>query len=1330
MMTAYKKQGKRVIAAFLAICMALAFMPLNVKAAEPSDSIYEVSEGTPTDANADKITTETAVANTDKITTETVDANTDKTTETIDASTDKITTETEAASVDEATTETEAASAVKAAKKAAAINAVSEANQQLEGLASLKICTQYTPNSASVILRNETDTYETKNVFSTEVKEYNLGFINDNYTNLYFKVTPYTGYDTITIYYGDGQKKEIKNVKATSETAIFAPCVLAGKNTFTIEASGTGKATVTYTFHLDMIPTLTGLTFDTGEYEQFTDKTFSYNDFEYTLTIPEGADSVIFQAVPRKDNYTVTYNDASSSAVATQGVDKVLVKVSVGEGADKLENTYTVHFDKKQSTGFKVNTIPEDAVVMVYDKNGRPLKKTDGGYEGLFSTGDYSYTVTKTGYIGVSGDVPAAGGEINVTLDKASENQPQEVETQWKNFRDSDVNMGITDAETPINAEETELLWAKKLGSGWGNAPSVQIIVDDALIVMAGANLYKLDLKTGEILAQAAMVAAPNWGYTPPAYANGMIFCPLTGGVIQAFDAKTLDSLWIYKDGLGGQSLSPITYTDGYIYTGFWNSETRDANYVCISVTDEDTTRGNEDKLATWKHTQAGGFYWAGSVAVGDYVIVGTDDGTSGTSGNASLYSFKKETGEIVSRLVLEGMGDQRSSMAYDSTTGRVYFTTKGGYLCSAKVDASGNLLQLKSVNYNAQSTSTPIVYKGKVYFATGSGISSTGSSGNVVVADAETLEMYYAVGLKGYPQCSLLLSTAYEQATGYIYLYSSYNNTPGGISMIKVKPEATTADEAELVELYDAKGYEQYCITSIICDKDGTLYYKNDSANVMAVGVLAYVKVINKIVNLGDVNLESEAAIIKAEEAYEKLDEEEKAKITNYSTLVNARQIFETLRAEKNAGDMDALISAIGSVTLESEAAIIEAEEAYEKLTAAEKELVKAYDILQAARKEYDRLKEEEKNKPSVPTPPTAEEKNPEEDLPTTEEKSPTEEQPPITEEEKPVVDLPKAEDKVPSESEGSSNVKRPGGITIGGNLVKADNKSDNKQESKIEESVQKTDAAVSGANSESRATQFTNRAVDSLGKELKRIVQGEVEEITAEEMDTAIALYNEYSMLTEAEQAEVENYEDLQQVFEIIGTINHRDASSGIDIDGLQWYYKLNVYERALDNSVIDRLAQIPNKDMKELCSYNISITDLIKDESYDFADGITVRIPKPDMQGYTNAFVVCHADSGETAMKCNVIALSTVPVPSTSKGTEATIIKCDEVDGYLTFTAYENANYTVIGTNADYEQLINGATANSENGMIWILITIGALSMAGLVVVIIKRKKSEHE
>ncbi len=54
---------------------------------------------------------------------------------------------------------------------------------------------------------------------------------------------------------------------------------------------------------------------------------------------------------------------------------------------------------------------------------------------------------------------------------------------------------------------------------------------------------------------------------------------------------------------------------------------------------------------------------------------------------------------------------------------------------------------------------------------------------------------------------------------------------------MLKLKADAKTADEVEKVEIYDAAGYSQYCISSVICGTDGTLYYKNDSGNILAVG-------------------------------------------------------------------------------------------------------------------------------------------------------------------------------------------------------------------------------------------------------------------------------------------------------------------------------------------------------------------------------------------------------------------------------------------------------------------------------------------------------------
>lgn len=261
--------------------------------------------------------------------------------------------------------------------------------------------------------------------------------------------------------------------------------------------------------------------------------------------------------------------------------------------------------------------------------------------------------------------------------------------------------------------------------------------------------------------------------------------------------------MWVYKDPLGGQSLSPITYSDGYIYTGFWNKEDADANYVCLSVTDEDPSKTDESKLATWRFTHKGGFYWAGSVAIGDTLVLGTDDGTSSYNQASKLYSVNKYTGEVISDCDL--VGDQRSTIAYDKESGRVYGTTKAGHLFSAAIDTkTGKLSDLKDEDYKAQSTSTPVVYKGKVYFATGSGISTSGSNGNLVVAEADTLKMDYVIGLKGYPQSSLLMSTAYEESTGYIYLYSTYNMTPGGVSMVKTKPDNTKAEGAELTEIYD----------------------------------------------------------------------------------------------------------------------------------------------------------------------------------------------------------------------------------------------------------------------------------------------------------------------------------------------------------------------------------------------------------------------------------------------------------------------------------------------------------------------------------------------
>lgn len=823
-------------------------------------------------------------------------------------------------------------------------------------LQSLLIHTSYSPTEATVLLKNPGETYKTEVVFQKEVRSYTLAAQTDGVTQLRFRAKPEEDSAKVILYYGEGQSKDITWKSGSSK---WADLLVPGKNEFRLEVQpeeGSKTKKGVYYFSVDVVPTLTDLRLFEGKTPYDLNKTFSPTEKEYTVILPEDLDTVKIEADPAKTGYEMKYDGEASSTVDLRGKDKITVSVATSEEKDALTETYTLNLQRAPRKAVQFEVSPKDALVKVYDEKGRAVEPDETGtYQGLFGVKTYTYSITKYGYITKQGPIPAEGGVLTVSLEKVSGNRLPEVDAYWKNFRGSDSNMAITDVRLPIDTENINLKWNKKLGSGWSAAPSVQIIVDNALIVMAGNVIYKLDLRTGEILAQGNMVGSPSFGYTPPTYAEGMIFAPLGNGTIQAFNAKTLESVWVYRDALGGQSLSPIAYEDGYIYTGFWNGETRDANFVSISVTDEDSENTREAKEASWKYTHKGGFYWAGAVVVGDTVIVGSDDGTSGFGGTSTLFSFHQFTGEVIS--ALEIVGDQRSAIAYEKESGRIYFTTKNGYLYRADVDpVTGVLTNLHGVDHKAQSTATPVVYKNRVYVGVGSGISSSGSSGNLLVADAESLEMIYAVGLKGYPQNAVLLTTAYEKETGSIYLYSTYNALPGGISMIKADPNATSGEDAKLIELYDAAGFAQYNLTGIIHDARGTLFYKNDSGNVLAVGVPEALGVIKLIDAVGDVTLDSKDALIIARNAYEAMYEEEKAQVTNYEVLVQKEKAYRELILHHVHG----LIEKIGEVSLKSESQILLAREAYDSLTAEEKEGIKTLEVLLDAERSLALLKKE----------------------------------------------------------------------------------------------------------------------------------------------------------------------------------------------------------------------------------------------------------------------------------------------------------------------------------------------------------------------------------
>ena len=421
----------------------------------------------------------------------------------------------------------------------------------------------------------------------------------------------------------------------------------------------------------------------------------------------------------------------------------------------------------------------------------------------------------------------------------------------------------MVNAPVPASDEQAMLSWATQLGEGYGaDACGCPILVDGCLYTYARSTLYKVDAVSGQVLATGAMDHSSSFAINTPTYAEGMIFVGLSDGTIQAFDAVTLRSVWIYRDPLKGQPNSPIVYHDGYLYTGFWNGEEKDANYVCLSVTDEDPTRGDEAKLATWTYTSKGGFYWAGAYVCDTAVVVPTDDGANGyVTGHARLLSLSPKTGFLRDAVTMAEPGDLRSAVTYDN--GQCYFTSKGGYFyrIGLRDDGTfepGSLRGLKLYNYAndaanpAMSTSTPTVYNGRAYV----GVSGVGqfkaySGHNITVIDLVSWRIAYTVRTQGYPQTSALLTTAYEAETGYVYVYFFDNFTPGKLRLLRDQPGQTAPDvttpetivaggqtvtyDTAPVLFTPSGAQQQYAICSPITDESGTIYFKNDSAFLMA---------------------------------------------------------------------------------------------------------------------------------------------------------------------------------------------------------------------------------------------------------------------------------------------------------------------------------------------------------------------------------------------------------------------------------------------------------------------------------------------------------------
>lgn len=720
---------------------------------------------------------------------------------------------------------------------------VNEAKPGESDLSGMLVYNGTVANNTTVILKNADDSYTTTNVFEWNKYEYDLGTVTDSSNQLRFKLKLPTGAKA-TLHYTDlSGNPATKDATKSSSNAAWISCLKPGKNTVKVVITPPAGSTVgekTYTINVNCQPSLTALALSANGNEAYLNPAFKNSVYDYSADISAAIETVLVTATPKDASCTVTYNGQTDSNVDIKDTDTIVVRVE----KDGIYSEYTIKLNKKTAYTVKFETYPANAIVRLQDPKKAILSpNADGVYENLLPDTDYTWVVTCKGYVTKTGtlNTPAqlTNGVLSVILSAAPASNLPDYSGEWPTFRNSKNNNALTNTVTPDSAATAELKWVKKYGTGWSASTSIPIIVNNNVYFIMGSKIIRADKATGDVLREGTLKGSAGFSTNSLVYAEGMVFAQVGNGVIQAFNADTLESLWV-TEAIGGQTISPITYYNGYIYTGMWRGETNMQNFACFSVTDEDPANGFETKYATWLMPHMGGYYWVGAYVNDVCAVFGSDDGTSGSdSPTAVLYSVNPVTGSIIDT-INNVTGDIRCCIVYDS--GRVYFTTKGGYLYSVGLNSNGTFdhASIKSIQIGSMSTSTPVIHKGRLYVGcSGKGYDWDGDSGSgiaVVDVSGGKLEMIYKAPTPGYPQAGPLVSTAFEAATGKVYVYTTYNKNPGGIYIIE-DSAGQTEPSANNGDLYvPEKAYQQYCISTICADSEGTLYYKNDSGALIAV--------------------------------------------------------------------------------------------------------------------------------------------------------------------------------------------------------------------------------------------------------------------------------------------------------------------------------------------------------------------------------------------------------------------------------------------------------------------------------------------------------------
>ena len=417
----------------------------------------------------------------------------------------------------------------------------------------------------------------------------------------------------------------------------------------------------------------------------------------------------------------------------------------------------------------------------------------------------------------------------------------------WTRYQNSETNNGVTNRPGPTDEKHAVLLWENNLDLP-SSAKTPPLIVGDKVFVAGNKNIYCLDKKTGKQLKVSENLTGEiGFGLHPMVYAKGNLFV-MTGGSgmvrVEAFSANTLKKLWS-SEGVAGAVYSPLSYHEingkGYLFTGTFQGTGQTGYYFCVAAED------NEEKTAgqlMWKNEYTYGFYWDGAYVTDNYMVFASENSESyfGTKDDSSLYVVNPITGAEIDR-INNLKGNIRNTISYDK--GYIYVATMTGRLYQIAISENGILAKpgeegFSYIDLGGPIRTTTIIHNNRIYVGVGDvgGLDDPEGEYYYAVLDGsrplDNNSVIYTVPVNGNPTGSPILSTAEESENGTVYLYFACNREPGGIYYITDKAGQESGEVKQL--FVPGEGKQEYCISPLALDADGTIYYKNDSDYVMAV--------------------------------------------------------------------------------------------------------------------------------------------------------------------------------------------------------------------------------------------------------------------------------------------------------------------------------------------------------------------------------------------------------------------------------------------------------------------------------------------------------------